>query len=449
MSTSTLPTTPRAWHQRVWALSWPVILSNATVPLVGAVDTAVVGQLPDPAYIGAVAFGALIFTFFAWVLGFLRMSTTGFIAQAWGAGDLIEVSATALRAALLAAIFGVGIIVFQHPIRQFAFWCLGGSPKVESLAATYYWVRVWSAPAAMINLVVLGILFGLQRMRLAFAIQLVLNGINISLDLLFVYGLGWGIQGVALATVMGELSAAILGGWLAWKSLRRIGCRWPGPRLRNRQRLHALLQVNANLTVRTLCVQFTSFYFMSTAAKLGDITLAANAVLLHFFNIMTFGLDGFAHAAEALAGQAYGARNHLAFRSAVSSSILWAAIVAVIFSLAYLILGPSFISWLTALTEVKGIAQHYLGWIVVAPLFAVWAYLLDGVFLATTRTVEMRNSMIISLAVYLVSVWLSVPVFGNHGLWLSMMIFLIARGTTLGLWYRVIDRNLARAAPPV
>ena len=440
MSRHELPQTPSAWHRRVWTLSWPVMLSNATVPLVGAVDTAVVGQLPDPAYIGAVAFGALVFNFFAWIFGFLRMGTTGFTAQAWGAGDLHEVSATACRAALLALLIALGIWWFQTPIRHFAFWCLGGSAEVETLASVYYDVRVWSVPAAMLNQVVLGLLFGIQRMRLALVLQLVLNGLNIGLDLLFVQGFGWGVPGVALATVVAEASAAALGLGLAWRSLRRLGCPWPHHGLLDRRRLKALFEVNANLTIRTLCVQAISFYMISAGAKIGDVTLAANAILLHFNLIMSFGLDGFAHAAEALTGRAYGSRNARALRAVVLSALSWAAVAALAFCLFYFVAGRLLINWMTVLPAVRLQAYTFLPWLVVAPLVAVWAYLLDGVYLGTTHTAEMRNGMLLALSGYLVCVWVTQPLLHNHGLWLSFILFLLGRTLPLAFWYRRIER---------
>jgi MATE family multidrug resistance protein len=447
MSDADLPCTPRAWRRRVWALSWPVILSNATVPLVGAVDTAMVGHLPDPAYIVAVAIGALIFTFMAWVFGFLRMGTTGFIAQAWGANDLDEVSATTVRALILALLLAFGLMILQLPVRDLAFWSLGANAEVESLALHYYQVRIWSLPATMVNLVALGTLFGLQRMRAAFATQLVLNGLNIALDLLFVRSFGWGVPGVALATVLGEYTAAGLGTWLVWRNLKALACPWPRRGLLDRRRLSVLFQVNANLMVRTLCVQLTFFYFTSTGARLGNVVLAANAVLLHFVHIMTFGVDGFAHAAEALAGRAYGAGNRAAFRAALISATTSAAGVAVCFSLIYLVAGRYVIGLMAGLDSVRSVAYVYLPWVVLAPLVSVWAYLLDGIYLGATRTTEMRNGMLIALAVYLLCVWVSLPLLGNHGLWLSMIAFLMVRGVTLGFWYPRIERRLEHPTP--
>lgn len=449
MSDVALPHTPRAWRRRMWTLSWPVMLSNATVPLVGAVNTAVVGHWQDPAAIGAVAIGTLIFTFFAWVFGFLRMSTTGFIAQAWGAGAREEVSATTARALLLAWLLALSLLLVQYPVGEFALWSLGADADVATLARQYYRVRMWSLPAALTHLVVLGALFGLQRMRAALATQLVLNGLNIALALLFVHGFGWGVPGVALATVLGEYTAAGLGAWLAWRHLCRLHCPWPRQGLVDRQRLRILWHVNANLLVRTLCVQATSFAFTAAGARLGTVTLAANAVLLHFVHFMTFAVDGFAHAAEALAGRAYGAGDRTAFRAAFTSAMGLAALVAVGFSVVYLVAGRTLIGWLSGLDSVRTVAYVYLPWVILAPVVSVWAYLLDGIYLSATRTTEMRNGMLLALAVYGLCVWVSLPHLGNHGLWLAMLVFLLIRGATLGWWYPRIERRLASSMSSV
>jgi len=443
MSDATLPHTPRAWRRRMWALSWPIMLSNATVPLVGAVDTAVVGHWQDPAAIGAVAIGALIFTCFAWIFGFLRMGTTGFIAQAWGAGALAEVSATTVRALLLAWLLALSLLLVQLPLRELALGILGADAGVATLARQYYRVRVWGLPAALTHLVVLGTLFGLQRMRAALVTQLVLNGLHIALALLLVRGWGWGVPGVALATVLGEYTAAGLGAWLVWRHLQRLHCPWPRKGLVDRQRLRVLWHVNANLLLRTLCVQATSFAFTATGARLGTVTLAANAVLMHFVHVMTFSVDGFAHAAEALAGRAYGAGDRPAFRAALRSAMVLAALVAMGFSVVYLVAGRTLIGWLSGLDSVRTAAAIYLPWAVLAPLVSVWAYLLDGIYLGATRTTEMRNGMVLALAVYGLCVWVSLPHLGNHGLWLSMLIFLLMRGATLGWWYPRLERCLA------
>ncbi|MFQ6022766.1 MAG: MATE family efflux transporter [Acidiferrobacterales bacterium] len=437
-----LPTSTAEWHRRVWTLAGPIILSNMSVPLVGAVDTAVVGHLPDPIYIGAVALGAIIFNFLFWGFGFLRMGTTGFVAQAYGAGDATEVRSTLARALLLAGSLGLTVIILQLPIRSVALWAFEGSVELESLAGDYYDIRVWSAPATLANYAILGCLIGIQNTRAALALQLILNITNVCLDFVFVLGFGWGVEGVALASLLSDYLALFFGLWLVSRNLRRIGGRWNRAHILYAPRIKALLHVNFNIFVRTLCLIFAFFYFAVEGTKLGEITLAANAVLLHLQHFLAYGLDGFAHAVEALAGGAYGTRNRNAFRAAVKATSLWAMIVAFSYTILYAAFGGFIISIITGIESVRAAAVDYLPWLLVSPILSVWSYQLDGIFIGTTRPVEMRNGMVLSLIAYLLATWALIPLWGNHGLWLSFMIFMITRAVTLGLWYPRIERSI-------
>lgn len=412
------------------------------MPLVGAVDTAVVGHLPDPTYIGAVALGAVIFNFLFWGFGFLRMGTTGFAAQAYGAGDIDEVRATLARALLLAIGLGVLVVLCQLPIGLLALWAFSGSAELESLTSSYYSVRVWSAPATLANYAILGCLIGIQNTRAALALQLVLNVTNVVLDLLFVLGLDWGVQGVALASVISEFTALAFAIWLVTRNLNRLGGQWIHSRIVDVSRVKALLHVNINILVRTLCLIFAFFYFTVIGTKIGEITLAANAILLHLQHFLAYGLDGFAFSVEALAGSAYGARNRAAFRTAVRVTTIWAFVVAGLFTLLYAALGTSIINLITGIEAVRLAATDYLPWVIVSPLISIWSYQLDGIFIGTTRPVEMRNGMVLSLLIYLLATWLLIPVLGNHGLWLSLMIFMVTRAITLGFWYPRIERSM-------
>ncbi|MFQ5936309.1 MAG: MATE family efflux transporter [Acidiferrobacterales bacterium] len=438
-----LPTTTRDWHRRVWRLAGPIILSNMSVPLVGAVDTAVVGHLPDPVYIGAVALGAVIFNFLFWGFGFLRMGTTGFVAQAYGAGDATEVRSTLARALLLAAGLGLTVVLLQRPIEAVAFWAFEGSVRLEALAASYYAIRVWSAPAALANYAVLGLLIGTQNTRAALALQLVLNLTNVGLDLLFVLGLGWGVEGVALASLLAEYIALAFGLWVVRVTLRRIGGEWNRDHILYAPRLRALLHVNLNIFVRTVSLIAAFFYFTAMGTRLGELTLAANAVLLHMHYFMSYGLDGFAHAVEALAGGAYGARHRNAFRAAVKATTFWALIVAGVYTLIYATLGYYIIGIITGIEAVRSAASVYLPWILLSPFVSVWSFQLDGIYIGTTRPVEMRNSMALSLIIFVIASWLLIPLWHNHGLWLSFMIFMAVRALTLGAWFPRIERSMA------
>ncbi len=438
------PTQPPGRHRRVWRLAFPIVLSNLSTPLLGAVDTGVMGHLPDAAYVGAVAVGAMIFSFLYWGFGFLRMGTTGFTAQAFGAGDRAELRATLGRPLLLAVGLGALLIALQWPIQALAFHLVHAGDQVEALARRYYAVRIWSAPFALVNYAVLGWLLGTQRARLALLLQVTLNGANIALDLLFVVGLGWTVEGVALASVLAEMLAAALGLALCAAILRREGGRWSWARIAERARLAALFRVNRDIFLRTLSLIAAFAYFTAKGAEMGEVRLAANAILMQLQQFLSFGLDGFAHAAEILVGSAFGRRDRQALRDAVRVSTLWALGLAAVYALILAGLGPLILSAFTSIETVRAAALTYLPWMILSPFVSVWAFQLDGIFIGATRTTPMRNAMVASLAIYLLAVWVLVPWLGNHGLWLALMVFLAARGLTLGAAYPALARAVER-----
>ena len=403
------------WHGRVWRLAAPIILSNLSVPLLGAVDTAVVGQLPEPYFLGAIAVAALIFTFTYWGFGFLRMGTTGLTAQAWGAGDRDEARAILTRSLLIAAALGLAIIILQQPIGAAAFSLLEASAEVEANGEANFAIRVWSAPAALGNYVVLGWFLGLQNAKIPLVLQLFLNGLNIVLDLIFVLVLGWQVEGVALATVIAEYAGFALGMLFVLRRIKRTRA-VSAVQIFNLAHFKRMFAVNRNIFIRTLCLIFCFAYFTAQGAKLGNVVLAANAVLMNFMALMSHGLDGFAHAAEALVGGAAGAGHREGFRRAVITAAIWANVVAAGFVLAFWLAGMALIDILTGVPSVREAAAQYLPWLYAAPVISVWAFLLDGVFLGTTRTVELRNAMIFSTILYVGAVQIALPIFGNHGL---------------------------------
>ena len=431
----------REWHRRVWRLAAPIILSNLSVPLLGVVDTAVVGHLPEPYYLGAVAVGALIFTFVYWGFGFLRMGTTGLTAQAWGGDRGDEVPAILYRALLTAFALGAAIILLQKPIGAVAFSLLEASSEVERQGSAYFAIRIWSAPAALANYAVLGWFLGLQNAKVPLALQIFLNGVNISLDLVFVLVLGWQVEGVALATVIAEYSGLALG--LLFVLHRLTGARAVDTaQLFDPVRFKHMFAINRDIFIRTLCLIFCFAYFTAQSAKLGDVVLGANAVLMNFLALLSHGLDGFAHAAEALVGGAAGARHRQGFRRAVSVSVFWACIVAALFAVTFWVGGNRLIAILTGLQSVRETAAQYLPWLIVAPFLSVWAFLLDGIFLGTTRTAELRNAMIFSTVVYVISVQFALPALGNHGLWLALSGLMVLRGASLGAYYPRVIRGI-------
>lgn len=428
-------------HRRVLAIALPIVLSNATVPILGAVDTGVVGQLGQAAPIGAVGIGAVILSTLYWVFGFLRMGTTGLVAQARGAGDAAETGALLTRGLLLGALGGVMFILLQVPVFWGAFSLAPASAEVESLARTYLSIRIWGAPATIALYAVTGWLIAMERTRGVFVLQLWMNGLNIVLDLWFVLGLGWGVEGVAIATLIAEWSGLALGLWLC-----RAAFRGPGWRSRARvfdpARLRRMLQVNADIMVRSvlLTVSFTTFLFIG--ADFGDVTLAANQVLLQFLEITAFALDGFAFSAEALVGGAVGAGQRAQVRRAAIVTSQWGVGGALVLGLMIYAAGPALIDLMATAPEVRLAGREFLFWVALAPIVGAASWMLDGIYIGATWTRDMRQAMVQSVVIYVVALLVLVPLAGNHGLWLSLMVLNLARGLTLGLRYPRLEAGI-------
>lgn len=417
----------------VLALAWPIILSNISTPMLGLVDTAVIGNLGDPALIGAIAIGAIVFSFLFWGFGFLRMGTTGLIAQAKGAGDTQEIKATLYRAMITALVIGIALVILQRPIADLTFAMIGGSGKVESAAKTYFQIRIWAAPFTLLYLVCLGYLLGHQNTKAILATQLMLNGINITLDFVFVVGFGWGVAGIAFATIIAELITAVIALAIVMRHLHQTcdGLRPDFLRLTNLFQLRKTFVVNRDIMIRTLCLIFAFAWFTNEGAKSGDILLATNAILLQFVTFSAFFLDGYALAAESLIGQAVGQRKKALLNQTIRLTGELGLVTAAFLTVLFWAIGPFAIDFLTNVEAVRDSARTYLPWIIAAPLLSLWCYLLDGIFIGATKTAEMRNAMILSLALYLLAWWQLTPILGNHGLWLSLMVYFVARAATL------------------
>ncbi|SPF75524.1 DNA damage-inducible protein F [Aliiroseovarius pelagivivens] len=429
-------------HRRVLAVAGPIVLSNVTVPILGLVDTGVIGQLGDAVPIGAVGIGAVILSTFFWIFGFLRMGTTGLTAQAHGAGRQGEVAAMLTRALLIALVAGVALVALQGPLFWAAFQVAPASDEVETLARDYLAIRIWGAPFAISVYAFTGWLIALERARSVLVLQVVMNGVNIGLDLWFVLGLDLGVAGVAVATLLAEFSGAALGLWLcrdifrnpAWRDRARV---LDGPTLKN------MAVVNTDILLRSLFIMaiFTSFTFYSSG--LSDTELAANQVLMQFLHVTAYAMDGFAFGAEAFVGQALGARNRVAVRRASVMSSLWGASISCALALGFLLVGGWGIDVMTTAPDVRQVARDFLPYMVLAPLLGWPAWMLDGIFIGATRTSDMRNMMILSAAVYFAAVYALMPALGNHGLWVALLISFVARGATLGLRYPALERSAA------
>jgi MATE family multidrug resistance protein len=442
MSTPNSPTAREAiTHRSILAIAVPIMISNLSTPLLGVVDTGVIGQTPDASLIGAVALGALIFNFVFWAFGFLRMGTTGLTAQAFGADNAHEIRASIGRALLIAAVVGVCLILLQWPIRQLAFWLLEGSERVEQLAQSYFDIRIWAAPATLANYALLGWFIGLGKARIALLLQLVLNVSNMLLDAWFVLGLDMGVRGVATGTVIAEYLAAAVGLLVAAQHLHLIGGKWEAARLLEPARIARTIAVNRDIMIRSLSLIFVFSWFIAQGAKFGETVLAANAVLMHFVAVSAYFLDGFAFAAEALVGRAVGAAHRAGLTQASRMTTWWAGGVALFATLILVLFGSTFIDILTVEPGVRSTARQFLPWAAMAPLVGVWAFQLDGIFIGATRSADMRNAMLMSAAIFMVAWYLLRPL-GNEGLWAALYVHYAARTFTLLYYYPGLRRSV-------
>jgi MATE family multidrug resistance protein len=437
-------------YRRVMRIAWPIILANIAVPLLGVVDTAVIGHLGQTAPLGAIAIGAQIFSFLYWGLGFLRMGTTGLAAQADGAGDTAEVRATLGRALVIALGLAALLIALQRPLAAGAFMVFETSPEIERLARSYFSIRIWGAPATLVGYAVLGWLIGLRDSRSVLVLQVFLNALNIVLDVLFVVGFGWGVRGVATGTLISEWSAALLAlAIVAFKlrssgSLRGAAAVDLAALFRPRPLL-ATLRVNQDIFLRTVLLISAFAWFTRQGARAGDAVLAANHVLLQFLAFSAFFLDGFAFATEALVGQAVGRESRPQLRLAVRLSSVLAVATAAATTAAFALLGTSIIDALTNVGEVREVARRFLPYAVLHPVVGVWCFQLDGIFIGATRTADMRNAMIVSFCIYLGIWWLLWGPLQNHGLWIAFLVFFVARGVTLAVRYPALLRSVGEA----
>lgn len=428
-------------HRRILNIAVPVVLGNITVPLLGLVDTGVVGQMGLATPIGAVGIGAVILTGLYWIFGFLRMGTTGFAAQAIGAGDGAENASILIRALGIAAMGGLAIIILQTPLFAFGFWLSPASNEVEVLARAYMQIRVWSAPFLIATFAMTGWLVAAERTRDILVIQLLMNGVNIGLDLLFVLGLGWGVQGVAVATVIAEISGCGLGLWYCRAAFE--GAPWRDrARLLDSAKLKRFASVNADIMIRSLLLQSIFMSFLFFGAGYGDTRLAANHILLQFLTVTAHAMDGFAFAAESLVGQAMGAKKRAAFRRAAVLVSCWCFGAGLLLALMFWVFGGTIIDWLTTASDVRRAARDYLFYMALTPLLSAAPFMLDGIFIGATRTRDMRNMMVMSTVIYFVAVLILAPVFDNHGLWIALLISFAARGITLGWKYPALERSV-------
>jgi len=424
---------------QVFAIAGPAMIANLTTPLIGIVSTVAIGRLGEATLLGGVAMASVVFDCLFWLFSFLRMSTLAFTAQALGAGQREEFRALLARGLVVAALIGAGLIVLQLPLASTVFAVMGGSEGVTRAAKTYFAIRIWSAPMALANYVVLGWLVGQARAMLALGVQVAINLINMAATMLLVLGLDFGIAGAAIAAVVAEAAGLLLGIVIARRlAQRRLTV--PRAELFDRAKLLRMLSVNRDIMIRTGALIAVFLFFTAQGARAGDVTLAANAVLNNFLLVNAFFLDGFANAAQQLCGSAYGARDKNAFAGATRLVVIWGFGFALAVTVAYACLGPVLIDLMTASADVRHGARDYLWFVVLAPLLAVFAFTFDGVYIGATWARDMRNLMILSLVIFFAA-WLALRPFGNAGLWGALLAHYAARGGLQALRYPALLRT--------
>ena len=431
----------KAHHKSLLLLAGPMILSNITVPLLGIVDTAVIGHLGSAHYLAGIALGSAVISILFWLAGFLRMSTTGLVAQAYGKNDLTQLAALLKRSLLLASAVAVLLIVLSPLIKHAIAYLSAANGDVLAQAYKYFSIRIFSAPAALCNLVLLGWMLGVHYGRGPFYLLLVTNIVNIVLDICFVVYLDWAVAGAAWASLIADYTALVFALFLVVKLAKKQGIELNVPNWLSISKMAELLSLNRDIFIRSLILQLCFSFMTFYAARIGETTLAANAVLLNFLMLVSFALDGVAYASEAKVGQAKGQGSVKNIELWVKISVFWGMLFGVLYSAFFALFGSTIIKLLTNVPEVIQEATHYLPWLIVLPILAMSCFLFDGVFVGLTRAKNMRNSMILSAGVGFFGVFWVFIDWENNGLWLAMSCFMLMRGVTLIIKYYHLKIN--------
>ncbi len=420
-------------HKRVLLLAIPMVLSNITVPLLGLVDAAVIGHLDHAWYLGGVALGSTLISVSFWLLGFLRMSTTGLTAQALGRENNEQLSRVLLQGLTMACLFALLFLLLQAPLSSLIFSFSDASNEVKFYAEQYFSIRIWSAPAALANYVLLGWLLGTQNAKAPMWMVIISNVVNIALDLLFVVGFGWKVEGAALASVIADYSGCVFGLFCVvryWhrNTMPRLSSLVPGWF----NGIARFVKLNRDIFLRSLCLQATFTFMTFQGAAFGDDIVAANAVLMSFLMMISYGMDGFAYAMEAMVGKAIGAKNRDELVQSLIGTFFWSLVICLILTLVFALAGSAMIGLITDIPKVQANALNYLPWLVAMPLVSMWCFLLDGIFIGATKGKEMRNSMFVATCTFFGIFYLSMMM-GNHALWLAMLSFMAMRGLSLAI----------------
>lgn len=419
-------------NREILRLAIPNIISNITIPLLGIVDLAIMGHLDSPVYIGAIALGSIIFNFLYLGFGFLRMGTSGFTAQAYGENNKSEIIVLLSRGLTVSLLSGLVFIVLQSPIEWFSFWLMDGTEGVKELAKSYFRIRIYAAPAALSNLVLIGWFLGMQNARIPMIIALTVNFLNIGLNFLFVYQFNMQSDGVALATVIAQYTGLLISLGFFLKKYKYTIREWSYKSYKNLKAFKHFISINLDIFIRTICIIFSFGFFTSVSAKMGNDILAVNQLYLQLLYLFSYFIDGFAHAAEALVGKYFGARKPFRLRIIIRKVMVWGVGLGSAFSFLYLFADQFILRLMTDQTELLEKAKEVRFWNVLIPLTSFAAFIYDGVFIGLTASKPMRNTLLISLMlVFLPVYYLGQPFLGIHGLWLAMNLFMLARGILL------------------
>jgi len=431
----------RSDYRQIWLLSWPIMISNISQPLLGLVDIAVIGHLPDSRFLAAVAIGTTIFSFVYWSFGFLKMGTTGMIAQLVGAKEGSENRTVLAQSIILALLIASILLLLQSPIIDFSLALLAPEQKVLEQAQAYAQTRIYGAPAVLCSYVLLGWFVGNQNTKVLLALLVSTNLLNIVLDIIAVNVLQMQAQGLALATVISEYFGLALAAWFCKDMLQKVSGAVVYRSLKSLKAYSNIIKVNRYLFVRTIFLLVAMSFFTAQGAKLGADTLAANAVLMSFVMLVSHVLDGFAHALEALTGKAIGAKNMANFFHFVSAATILSIVVALAFSVLFYAFGQYFITLLTSIDAVQDIAFQYLPWLIALPVLAMPSYLLDGIFIGATKVEVMQNAMLVSVLGVYFPVWFFTQGLFNHGLWIALLSLYVARGLTSIVGFILLTRT--------
>lgn len=420
--------------RRIFKLALPNIITNITVPILGMIDIAIAGRLGSAAYIGAIALGASIFNMIYWNFGFLRMSSSGFASQAYGARDLTEVMNVFVRALAIGLGAGLIIVLLQYPIGELAFSLVQSGPESIQHVKTYFRIVVWGAPAVLGMYAFQGWFIGMQNARIPMVVAILNNVLNIVLSTLFVFGFGMKINGIALGTVLSQLISLVVAATFWWKYYRRLMKYIRKETIWDRLSMRKFFRVNGDIFIRTFLITLVTSFFTFASSGMGDTVLAVNALLMQFFMLFSYFMDGFAYAGEALTGRFYGARNKEYLQWMIRRIFFWGFMVSLTAVIIYAVFPDFILRIMTNDLTIIEQTKNYMFWTLLIPITGFAAFLWDGIFIGATASKEMRNAMILSSILFFVSYFTLTPTWGNNGLWFSFIFYLLIRGVVQTVW---------------